>query len=100
MQSDVDGWTDRKGRTLLNFLVQCPKGTMFIKSVDASTHVKDTTLLCELMDGFIQEIGLQHVVQIIIDNVANICGCWQVANGEAPHIVLDSLCCPLHSFDA
>jgi hypothetical protein len=33
-----DGWTDRKGRTLLNFLVHFSRGTMFIKSVDASTH--------------------------------------------------------------
>jgi hypothetical protein len=66
-----DGWTDRKGRTLLNFLVHCPRGTMFIKSVDASTHVKDATLLCELMDGFIQEIGLHNVVQIITDNATN-----------------------------
>ena len=34
-----DGWTDQKGRTLLNFLVSCPKGTMFMKSVDASAHI-------------------------------------------------------------
>jgi hypothetical protein len=48
-----DGWKDGKGRILLNFLVHCPKGTMFIKSIDASVHVKDATLLCELMDGLI-----------------------------------------------
>jgi hypothetical protein len=66
-----NGWTNGKGRTLLNFLVHCPRGTMFIKSIDASMHVKDATLLCELMDGFIQEIGLQHVVQIITDNATN-----------------------------
>jgi hypothetical protein len=44
---------------------------MFIKSVDASTHVKESTLLCELMDGFIQEINLHNVVQIITNNVGN-----------------------------
>jgi hypothetical protein len=52
-----DGWTDWKGRTLLNFWVHCPRGTMFLKSVDASTHVKDATLICDLLDGFIQEVG-------------------------------------------
>jgi hypothetical protein len=57
-----DDWTDGKGRTLLKFLVHYPKSTMFIKSVDASTHVKYVALLCELLDGFIQEIGAQHVV--------------------------------------
>jgi hypothetical protein len=66
-----DGWTDGKGRTLLNFLVHCPKGSMFIKSIDASAHVKDATLLCELLHGFIEEIGAHHVVQIVTDNAAN-----------------------------
>jgi hypothetical protein len=66
-----DGWTNRKGRSLLNFLVHCPRGTMFIKSIDASAHVKDAALLCELMDAFIQEIGVHNVVQIITDNAAN-----------------------------
>ena len=51
-----DGWIDRKGGTLLNFLVHCPRGTMFIKSVDALAHVKDAAFLCELMNVFILEI--------------------------------------------
>ena len=42
-----------------------------MKSVDASAHVKDAALLCELMDGFIQDIGAHNVVQVISDNVAN-----------------------------
>ena len=58
-----DGWTDTKGRTLINFLVHCPRGIMFIKLVDASSHVKDAALLCELLNAFIKEIGLEHVVQ-------------------------------------
>ena len=44
---------------------------MFIKSIDASTYVKDASLLCELMEGFIKDIGVNNVVQIIIDNAAN-----------------------------
>jgi hypothetical protein len=66
-----DGWTDGKGRSILNFLVNCPRGTMFIKSIDASAYVKDAQLLCELLDNFIQEIGPQYVVQVITDNAAN-----------------------------
>jgi hypothetical protein len=66
-----DGWTDGKGISILNFLVNCPKGTMFIKSVDANAYTQDAQLLCELLDGFIREIGLQYVVQFITDNVAN-----------------------------
>jgi hypothetical protein len=66
-----NGWTDGKGRSILNFLVNCPKGTMLIKSVDASAYTKDGQLLCELLDGFIREIGLQYVVQVITGNAVN-----------------------------
>jgi hypothetical protein len=68
-----NGWTDRKGRSLFSFLVHCPRGTMFIKSINALAHVKDATLLCELMDAtlFIQEINMPNVLQIIIDNATN-----------------------------
>eukprot|EP00253_Pinus_taeda_P003982 PITA_03982 len=44
---------------------------MFIKSLDASEHIKDAATICELLDGFIREIGVQNVVQVITDNVAN-----------------------------
>jgi hypothetical protein len=52
-------------------LVHCPKGSMFIKSVDASPHVKDAAVLCELLHGLIEEIGAHHVVQSVTDNATN-----------------------------
>ena len=66
----LDGWTDQKGRTLINFLVSCPKGTMFMKSIDASAYIKDAKILCDLLDVFILEVGAEHV-QIITNNAAN-----------------------------
>ena len=36
----LDGWTDRKERTLVNFMVNISRGTMFIESIDASSMVK------------------------------------------------------------
>jgi hypothetical protein len=90
-----DGWTDGKGRTLLNFLVHCPKGSMFIKLVDASAHVKDAALLCELLHGFIEEIGACHVVQIVTDNAANYVAAGRMLM-ERHVTVLDSMHCTLH----
>jgi hypothetical protein len=66
-----DDWIDGKDRSILNFLVNCPRGTMFIKFIDASADVKDAQLLCEMLNNFIQEIGPQYVVQVITDNAAN-----------------------------
>ena len=34
----ADGWRDRRGRSLINFLVNTPRGSMFIESVDASAY--------------------------------------------------------------
>ena len=41
----ADGWTDQKRRTLINFLVYCPKGTVFLKTVDVSDVSKIARLL-------------------------------------------------------
>ena len=40
-----DGWSDTRNRTIINFPVSCPQGTMFLKSIDAFDRVKDANLL-------------------------------------------------------
>ncbi|KAA0053508.1 uncharacterized protein E6C27_scaffold190G00650 [Cucumis melo var. makuwa] len=54
-----DGWTDRRNRTLINFLVNSPKGTMFIESIDASSYVKDGKKMFELLDNFVEALEKQ-----------------------------------------
>eukprot|EP00253_Pinus_taeda_P028775 PITA_28775 len=66
-----DGWTDQRNRTLINLLISCPVDTMFLKLVDASDKVKTTKLICKMMEEVIQEVGEEHVVQIVTDNAAN-----------------------------
>ena len=31
-----DGWTNQKQQPIMNFLVYCPRGAMFLKSIDTS----------------------------------------------------------------
>jgi hypothetical protein len=92
-----DGWTDGKGRSILNFLVNCPKGTMFIKSVDASAYTKDAQLLCELLDGFIREIGPQYVVQVITDNAGNYVAAGRMLMQRYPSLYWSP--CVVHCID-
>ena len=47
------------------------KPPWFMKSVDASAHIKNEKLLCDLLDVFILEVGAEHVVQVITDNATN-----------------------------
>jgi hypothetical protein len=75
-----DGWTDGRSRTILNFLIACPKGTMFLKSIDASDQVKDAQLLFRLLDEVVMEVGVENVVQVITDNASNYVAaerCWR-----------------------
>eukprot|EP00253_Pinus_taeda_P033448 PITA_33448 len=66
-----NGWTDQRNHTILNFLIFCPQGTMFLKSVDASDKVKDGQLLFQLLDEVVEEVRVANVVQIITDNASN-----------------------------
>ncbi|WVZ65458.1 hypothetical protein U9M48_014817 [Paspalum notatum var. saurae] len=50
--------------SIINFLVYCPRGTMFLKSVDTSTEKAG---LLEIFDQVIREVGPQNVVQFITD---------------------------------
>jgi hypothetical protein len=67
----TDGWTDKKRRMILNFLVNNPKGTVFLKSVDASNISKTTDKIFKLMDDIVEEVGEDNVVQIVTDNATN-----------------------------
>uniref|UniRef100_A0A1J3HT39 BED-type domain-containing protein n=1 Tax=Noccaea caerulescens TaxID=107243 RepID=A0A1J3HT39_NOCCA len=64
----AEAWTDNKSRALINFFVSSPSRTSFHKSVDASSYFKNTKSLADLFDSMIQDIGQEHIVQIIMDN--------------------------------
>ena len=62
-----DEWTNQKKAPIINFLVYCPRGTMFLKSLDVSGLTKDADTLFKLFDKVVQEVGAEHIVQFIID---------------------------------
>ena len=63
-----DGWTDRKGRAFVNFLVNCSKGTMFMESINASSMIKIEEKMIELLDKWVDQVGEENVVQVITDS--------------------------------
>jgi len=67
----TDGWTDKRRRTILNFLVNSPKGIVFLKSIDSSAISKIANKICKMLDDIVEEIGEENVVQIVTDNAAN-----------------------------
>lgn len=61
----LDGWTDQRGRSFVSFLVSCPAGTIFLRSVDASDAVEDAGALSSLISDVIEEVGVENVVQVV-----------------------------------
>ena len=49
------GWTDKKERILVNFLVNYSKGTMFMQSIDASSRIKMGEKMFELLEKWVRE---------------------------------------------
>ncbi|XP_058004191.1 uncharacterized protein LOC131180729 [Hevea brasiliensis] len=83
-----DGWTDRKGRTLINFLANSPKGSVFIKSIDASDESKTAALLASLIEKELMEIGSEKVVQVVTDNASNNVATGRILEANFSHLSL------------
>ncbi|XP_039134542.1 uncharacterized protein LOC120271927 [Dioscorea cayenensis subsp. rotundata] len=81
-----DGWTDQRQRTLINFLVYCPTGISFVKSVDASDILKDATNLCNLFMEIIEWVGPDNVVHLVTDNASNYVAAGRLIHEKYDHI--------------
>lgn len=66
-----DGWTDQKGRSIINFLVNSSAGSFYLYSIDASSHEKTAEYIAKTLDDAMQKVGVKNVVQICTDNAAN-----------------------------
>ncbi|KAF5465623.1 hypothetical protein F2P56_015608 [Juglans regia] len=67
----ADGLTNQRQQQIINFLVYCPKSTMFLKSIDTSGLRKDSETLFNIFDEVFQEVGVENLVQFITDNDAS-----------------------------
>ncbi|XP_031396865.1 uncharacterized protein LOC116207888 [Punica granatum] len=67
----TDGWTDQCKRTLINFLVYCPKGIVFVKSVNPLYASKTEEMLYKLFKEVVLFVGQENVAHFVIDNAAN-----------------------------
>ena len=64
----LDGWTDRKERTLVKFLVNYSKGTMFMQSIYAFSMIETREKMFELLEKWVEQVGEENVIQVITDN--------------------------------
>ena len=51
-----DGWTDKKKKSICNFLVNSPKGAVFLASVDNSNISKIANQVFKIFDDTVEEV--------------------------------------------
>lgn len=66
-----DGWTDRKRRSICNYLVNSPKGTIFLTPVDTSGISKIAEKVFEMLDEVVERVWEENVVQVVTDNASD-----------------------------
>ncbi|XP_031264485.1 uncharacterized protein LOC116122815 [Pistacia vera] len=82
----ADGWTDNSHRSLINFMVYCPKGVCFVKSVDASNVVKDARTLLKMFEEVALWIGPNSIVHFVSDNGSNYKATGRILSEKYPSI--------------
>ncbi len=55
---------------MLNIILACPNGDVFIGSIDTTREWKDAHNICNALDGYMETIGINNIVKNCIDNVS------------------------------
>ncbi|KAI8540876.1 hypothetical protein RHMOL_Rhmol08G0019000 [Rhododendron molle] len=92
-----DAWSDGKYRSITNFLVNSPRGTVFLKSIDTSGIIKNADNLCDLLDDLVKEIGEEHVVQVVTDSASAYVSAGQLLMEKRPNLFWNP--CAAHCLD-
>ncbi|XP_044329012.1 uncharacterized protein [Triticum aestivum] len=67
----TDAWTDMKRRSIMNLCMHCSGGTSFLKSKETSDVSHTSEVIFQLVDSAIEEVGAEHVMQVVTDNASN-----------------------------
>ena len=92
-----DGWSDTRRRPIINVMVSCIYGSVFLKAVDTSGQYKSGEYIFEILKGAIQVVGPDNVVQVCMDNASNCVRAGELVEQEWPHIFYTR--CTCHCLD-
>ncbi|KAL6561966.1 hypothetical protein OROGR_002973 [Orobanche gracilis] len=92
-----DGWKDKRERTLINFLVNSPKGSIFLESIDASDYSKTGDKMFELIENCVKAVGEDRVIQVVTDSASNNVKAGKLLMRMYPHMYWTP--CAAHCID-
>jgi len=93
----TDGWDDVNRRPLLNVMMSCPAGDVFLGSIDTTGQKKNMRYIADELKVFIEKVGPENVTQVCTDNAPNMLGAVNNIIREYPHIFKQG--CMAHALD-
>jgi hypothetical protein len=67
----TDGWDNVTHRPLMNVMLSCPAGDIFLGSIDTTGNKKTKAYIATELKKFIDAVGPRFVTQICIDNICH-----------------------------
>jgi hypothetical protein len=92
-----DGWDNVTHRPLMNVMLACTSGEIFLGSVDMTGERKDAIYVASRVKDYIEAVGGQNVVQVCTDNVATMRLAGTLLIRDFPHIYWQG--CAAHVLD-
>uniref|UniRef100_A0A3Q7I0J2 DUF659 domain-containing protein n=1 Tax=Solanum lycopersicum TaxID=4081 RepID=A0A3Q7I0J2_SOLLC len=74
----LDRWIDSNGQHLINILVYCPRGTIYLRSSDITSSHQNADAMLVFLEGVLEEVGVENVVQIIAHSTSD----WMITAGN------------------
>jgi hypothetical protein len=87
-----DGWTNKNTRlSLINYMVVCPKGAIFLEAVNTSEHegAKDAAYIANGIIAQIEKFGPEKVFHVCTDGAAVMRAAWPIVESKFPHLTVD-----------
>jgi hypothetical protein len=93
----TDGWDNVTCRPLMNVMLSCPVGDIFLVSINTTGNKKTKAYIATELKKFIEDVGPRFVTQICIDNATNMLGTMDDIVTTYPHISKQG--CAVHALD-
>jgi hypothetical protein len=88
----LNAWDNVIHRPLMNVMLVCPVGNVFIGSVDTPSHKKTKEYIARELRTHIEAIGLNNVTQIYLDNTSAMLGALDDLVAPCPHLYKQGCC--------
>jgi hypothetical protein len=67
----IEGWDNVNSHLLLNIMFVCQNGELFLGAIETTWDQKDAQYVCSALVKYIDQVGVDNVVQICMDNISN-----------------------------